>query len=127
MMATVALKMLLPYQMRLEFWTPQLNDSINSNGSENDISLAFFSSSVLLLLLFCCSKWVRGREGANLDTTAKCLGSWSSYVGDRPINGLSKKKFNNLTFIFYEFLSFCYLWRIISGLPVRLLGFNLQI
>ena len=52
----------------LGIWTPHLNDAINSNGLENDISFPFFSSSVLLLFLFCCSKQVRGREGWTLDT-----------------------------------------------------------
>jgi len=60
MVAIVALKTLLPHQIRLDFWAPQLNGAINSTGSENDISLfsLFFFSVLLLLLLFCCSKQV---------------------------------------------------------------------
>jgi hypothetical protein len=42
MVAIVALKTLLPHQIRLDFWAPRLNGAINSTGSENDISLAFF-------------------------------------------------------------------------------------
>ena len=81
----------------LGIWTPHLNDAINSNGSENDISFAFYFllcpafASVLLL-----SRWEGGRDGLWIPVAAKYLWSWSSYVGDRPINGLSKKKFNNL-------------------------------
>jgi hypothetical protein len=40
--ALVALKTLLPHQIRLDFRAPQLNGAINSSGSENDISLVFF-------------------------------------------------------------------------------------
>ena len=92
----------------LGIWTPHLNDAINSNGLEMTSLFHFFPP----LSCFCfysaaLSRWGGGRDGLWIPVTAKCLWSWSSNVGDRPINGLSKKKFNNLAFIFYGFLSFC--------------------
>jgi len=71
------------------------------------------------------SRWGGGRDGLWIPVTAKCLWSWSSNIGDRPINGLSKKKFNNLAFIFYEFLASVYLWKIISGIACETIGIYL--